>query len=192
MTTPAQKIVKVNEEQPNKLDEEIATALISIETSQSSDIKAQVRDIVISGSKEVETSKAEKVVVVFFPYKSWKTVKQIQGKLIRELEKKLKHKVILVANRTILDKNFKRKGLNLKIRPRSRTLTSVHDAILQDIVGPTEIVGKRTRISQDGNKLIKIILDGKDKEQTEERLDAFSSVYRQLTAKQAAFLYPSH
>jgi len=192
MTTPAQKIVKVNDEQPNKLDEEIATALISIETSQSSDIKAQVRDIVISGSKEVDTSKAEKVVVVFFPYKSWKTVKQIQGKLIRELEKKLKHKVILVANRTILDKNFKRKGLNLKIRPRSRTLTSVHDAILQDIVGPTEIVGKRTRISQDGNKLIKIILDAKDKEQTEERLDAFSSVYRQLTAKQAAFFYPSH
>jgi len=192
MTTPAQKIVKVNDEQPNKLDEEIATALISIETSQSSDIKAQVRDIVISGSKEVDTSKAEKVVVVFFPYKSWKTVKQIQGKLIRELEKKLKHKVILVANRTILDKNFKRKGLNLKIRPRSRTLTSVHDAILQDIVGPTEIVGKRTRISQDGTKLIKIILDAKDKEQTEERLDAFSSVYRQLTAKQAAFLYPTH
>jgi len=188
----AQKIVKANDEKPNKLDEEIATALVSIETSQSSDIKAAVRDIVISGSKEVETSKAEKVVVVFFPYRSWKTVKTVQGKLIRELEKKLKHKVILVANRTILDKNFKRKGLNLKIRPRSRTLTSVHDSILQDIVGPTEIVGKRTRIGQDGSKLIKVILDGKDKEQTEEKLDAFSSVYRQLTAKQAAFLYPSH
>merc|ERR1712126_698069 len=118
------------------------------------------RDIVISGTKEVETSK-DRVTVVFFPYRSWKTVRTCQGKLVRELEKRLKTKCVLVANRTILDKNFARKGLNFKVRPRSRTLTDVHDSILQDIVGPAEIVGKRTRIATDGSKLIKIFLDSK-------------------------------
>jgi len=193
MTLPAQKIVKATNDKPenSELDEEVAAALISIETSQSSDIKAAVRDIVISGSRRVETTKSDKVVVIFFPYRSWKTAKTIQGKLIRELEKKLKHKVILCANRTIMDKNFKRKGMNMKIRPRSRTLTSVHESILEDIVGPSEIVGKRTRITTDGSKLLKIFLDPKEKEQTEEKLEAFSAVYRQLTAKQATFLYPS-
>ncbi len=43
----------------------------------------------------------------------------------------------------------------------SRTLTSVHDAILGDLVYPTEITGKRTRVKLDGSKLIKVFLQDK-------------------------------
>merc|ERR1719222_1464752 len=106
-------------------------------------------------------------------------VRKIQGRLIRELEKKFSRKhLIFVANRTILDKNFRRKGL--KVRPRTRTLTSVHESILEDIVGPTEIAGKRTRISVDGSKLLKVMLDPKDKEKgdVEGKLGTFSAVYK--------------
>merc|ERR1711870_201086 len=111
-----------------------------------------------------------------------KIVKKIQGRLIRELEKKMNKKhVVFVANRTILDKNFRRKGL--KVRPRTRTLTAVHESILEDVVGPTEIHGKRTRISVDGTKLLKVILDpkDKDKENVEAKLSTFSTVYKKLT-----------
>merc|ERR1712087_268988 len=105
-------------------------------------------------------------LVVQFPFRVWKNVRSIHGRLIRELEKKFSKKhVTFVANRTILDENFKRKGL--KVRPRSRTLTSVHESILEDVVGPTEIVGKRTRITADGTKLMKIFLDPKDKDKAE-------------------------
>lgn len=43
--------------------------------------------------------------------------------------------------------------------PFSRTLTAVHDAILEDLVFPSEIVGKRIRVKLDGSRLIKVHLD---------------------------------
>ena len=168
----------------------MAKALFDIEVSPSSDIKADVRDVVICSAKEVEVGKSGAAVVIHVPFRVWKTVKKIQGRLIRELEKKFsKRSIILIANRTILDKNFKRKGL--KVRPRSRTLTAVHEAILEDVVGPTEIVGKRTRISVDGNKLMKVYLDPKDKDKDniENKLSTYAAVYKKLTNKEAVFMF---
>ncbi|KAL0164700.1 hypothetical protein M9458_040453, partial [Cirrhinus mrigala] len=40
-----------------------------------------------------------------------------------------------------------------------RTLTNVHDAILEDLVFPSEIVGKRIRVKLDSSRLIKVHLD---------------------------------
>merc|ERR1711869_157195 len=105
---------------------------------------------------EVDGKQGRKATVIFVPFRAWKAVKKVQGRLIREMEKKLsKRHVVFTAQRTILDKTFRRKGL--KIRPRSRTLT-VHEAVLEDICGPSEIVAKRTRCRIDGLKLMKVFL----------------------------------
>lgn len=77
-------------------------------------------------------------------------------RLTRELEKKFSDRhVVFVAQRRILRKPTRTSRVKQK-RPRSRTLTNVHEKILEDLVFPTEIVGKRTRINQDGSKLLKV------------------------------------
>merc|ERR1712226_889572 len=188
MLNARKKIIKEKGVAPTDLEEEVAKALFDIEVSPSSDIKSEVRDIYINGAKEMDVGRNNKAVVVHFPFRVWKSVQKVQGRLIRELEKKFSKKhIVFVANRTILDKNFRRKGL--KVRPRSRTLTAVHESILEDVVGPTEIVGKQTRVAADGSKLIKIFLDpkDKDKEDVENKLATYAAVYKKLTNKEATF-----
>mmetsp|Transcript_83289 Transcript_83289/g.193477 ORF Transcript_83289/g.193477 Transcript_83289/m.193477 type:complete len:194 (+) Transcript_83289:65-646(+) len=192
MFNARKKIVKEKGAAPTELEEEVAKALFDIEVSPSSDIKTDLRDIYVSAAKELDVGKTGKAILVYFPFRVWKLVRKMHGRLIRELEKKFTKKhVVFVCNRTILDKNFRRKGL--KVRPRSRTLTAVHEGILEDVVGPTEIFGKRTRISVDGSKLLKIFLDpkDKDKENVEAKLGTFAAVYKKLTNKEAVFSFPT-
>jgi small subunit ribosomal protein S7e len=61
-----------------------------------------------------------------------------------------------MVHRRILSKPSKNNHKKLQKRPFSRTVTAVHDAILEDVVYPTEIVGKRTRVRLDQSKLLKM------------------------------------
>lgn len=77
-------------------------------------------------------------------------------RLTRELEKKFSDRhVVFIAQRRVLPKPTRNTRAKQK-RPRSRTLTHVHEKILEDLVYPTVIVGKRTRVSVDGSKLLKV------------------------------------
>merc|ERR1712226_350452 len=99
MLNARKKIIKEKGVAPTELEEEVAKALFDIEVSPSSDIKSDVRDIHICGAKEMDVGRANKAVVVHFPFRVWKIVQKIQGRPIRELEKKItKKQIVFVAN----------------------------------------------------------------------------------------------
>lgn len=99
--------------------------------------------------------------------------------------------VVVIAQRTILPKNVNRGAAQKSVRSRTRTLTSVQESILEDIVYPTEIIGKRTRYKLDGSKTLKVFLDPKDVVNVETKLETFAEVYTSLTNKDVVFEFPT-
>ncbi|KAG0517623.1 hypothetical protein BDA96_09G105500 [Sorghum bicolor] len=80
-----------------------------------------------------------KAVIIHVPYRLQKSYKKIHVRLVRELEKKFSGKdVVLVATRRIVRPP---KTGSAIVRPRNRTLTAVHDGILEDVVYQLRLLG---------------------------------------------------
>jgi len=174
---------------PDEIETAVAQALIDLESSVP-ELKTELRALQISAAREIDVRGGKKAIVVFVPVPQMKAFHKVQARLTRELEKKFSDRhVVFVAQRRMLRKPTRTSRVKQK-RPRSRTLTNVHEMILEDLVFPTEIVGKRTRVNQDGSKLLKVFLDAKDLTSLEYKLDSFSSVYRRLTGKEVVFEFP--
>lgn len=156
----------------------------------STELKASLIDLYITAAKEVDCGAGRKAIVLYVPYKLLKSFQKIHTRLVRELEKKFSGRhVLIIGQRTILGKAFARSQKTQGPRPRSRTLTAVQDAILEDIVYPTEIAGKRTRVKTDGKRILKVYLDAKDQPNVEGKTDTFAAVYGKLTNKNVSFYF---
>ncbi|CDO52887.1 hypothetical protein DV451_000659 [Geotrichum candidum] len=181
---------KILSEKPTELELQVGQALIDLENS-ATDLKAQLRPLQLKSVREIEVSGGKKAVVIFFPPPALQSVHKVQQRLTRELEKKFSDRhVVFLAERRILAKPGRRNRQTQK-RPISRTLTAVHDAMLEDLVFPTEIIGKRVRYQVGGSKLQKVILDNKDSAVIDYKLESFQAVYNKLTGKQVVFEIPA-
>lgn len=179
---------KILSEKPSELELKVAQAFVDLE--QQADLKAELRTLQFKSIKEIEVGAGKKALAIFVPVPSLPSYKKVQTRLTRELEKKFSdYHVVFLAERRILPKPA-RKSRQLQKRPRSRTLSAVHDKLLEDLVFPTEIVGKRVRYLVGGNKIQKVLLDSKDSTAVDYKLESFQQVYSKLTGKQVVFEIP--
>ncbi|XP_075493945.1 small ribosomal subunit protein eS7-like isoform X1 [Primulina tabacum] len=187
MYTALQKIHKDKDAEPSEFEETVAQALFDLENTNQ-EIKSDLKDLYINSALQVDVSGGKKAVVIHVPYRLRKAFRKIQPRLVRELEKKFSGKeVVLIATRRIV--RPPKKGSAVQ-RPRTRTLTAVHEAMMEDVVYPAEIVGKRIRYRLDGSKIMKVFLDPKSKNDTESKLETFAGVYRKLSGKEVIFEFP--
>ncbi|KAK1433768.1 hypothetical protein QVD17_10685 [Tagetes erecta] len=187
MYTSMKKIQKDKDVEPTEFEQSVAQALFDLENTHQ-ELKSDLKDLYINSANQIDVSGNRKAVVVNVPYRLRKPFRKIHTKLVRELEKKFSGKdVVFIATRRIVKPPKKGSAVQ---RPRSRTLTAVHDAMLEDVVHPAEIVGKRVRYRLDGSKIIKVFLDPKARNDTEYKLETFSGVYRKLSGKDVVFEFP--
>ncbi|ORZ01249.1 40S ribosomal protein S7 [Syncephalastrum racemosum] len=169
----------------------IAQALVDLENNIP-ELKKELRPLNFTAAQEVDIGAGKKAIVIFVPVPQLKAYRKVQQRLTRELEKKFSDRhVVIVAQRRILTKPNRREVLK-QPRPVSRTLKAVHDAVLEDLVYPSELVGKRMRVKVDGSRTIRAFLDTKEATALEYKLDTFSAVYKKLTGKTVAFEFPAY
>ncbi|KAH7713107.1 small subunit ribosomal protein 7 [Aphelenchoides avenae] len=184
------KLIKSDGKAPSDLEKQIATALTDL--AASAEMKGQLNELYFVGATELDFG-AKKCVVIYVPVPQLRDYQKIHNRLVRELEKKISGRhVVFIAKRRILKKPLRGKNRRpqKQQRPRSRTLTAVHDAILSDLVFPAEVVGKRTRVKLDGKQLLKVHLDKAQLTNVEHKVDTFSAVYKRLTGKEVSFTFP--
>lgn len=183
------KIVKKTGDSPTDFESAISQALVELEGN--SDIKQQLKGLHVTAAKEIDAAD-KKVIIIFVPVPQLRAYKKIQTRLVRELEKKFSGRhVVFIAQRHILPKPTRKLNTKSKQkRPMSRTLTKVHENILDDLVFPAEIIGRRIRVRHDGSRLIKIHLDRSQQTNIEHKTDTFTSVYKKLTGKDVTFEFP--
>lgn len=168
----------------------MAQEIYNIEVNHSG-LKADLYPLHITAAREVE-SDGKSAVLLFVPFTQLAAYNKIQKSLVEELEKKFTDShVLIVANRTMLGKAWKRNAANKGPIPRSRTLKVVQESLLDDVVYPSQIVGKQTVLKTDGSKVMNVFLDPKEQVQLENKLDTFATVYKALTAKDVRFQFAS-
>jgi len=189
------KVKKLNGSEPTDIEKKVANEILSLENNNPGDLKAELKSFYFLSAREVEVGKSKtKALIITVPFKLLKSfhTQNVQQRIVGEMEKKLKDThVVIVGHRTILNKNYNRITGAKGPRPRSRTLTHVQESILEDIVYPTEIVGKRTRCKLGGQKLLKVHLDPNGESESRVRLDTYQEVYKYLTNKDVSFTFPA-
>ncbi|KAL0233831.1 hypothetical protein PCE1_002337 [Barthelona sp. PCE] len=182
MSFTAQSLI-VKEGVITELENNVAEILF--ELKESSDF-ADITKIRICAAERHETE-AGTAVVITVPYICHTFLRVFQVDLTDVLSKKLNETVFFVVKRSILAPESKTTKKASQKRPRSRTLTAVHTAILEDLIFPEEVTARRVRYSmtKGAERVEKIAISCN--RLTHDYYPVLSRVYENITGRKTVF-----
>ena len=144
------------------------------------ELKKDIQGIKVENAAEIPTSDNKKCYLVHVASDSVDSLHKVHSEVVKKLEGKLSNPVVIVPTRKRINGNLYRKYRGKNV-PRTETLTYVYDALLQDVVYPAAIVGKRVRYPKSKGRVFKVQVDKLDKEAIEYKLNAITASYKALT-----------
>lgn len=180
------KLRKLKRAKPSAIENNVAKTLFELETSHKT-LRTHLPRFHINGVRMIKSPRLEKdAMIVFYPLRFLMLVRKIQHTLIAELEKRHSGSVVvMVAQRKITKRPHD--VYKLQRVQRSRTSTAVFESILNDLIYPCDVVGRRWRYRTGGSKIMKVFLDARDRKKVESRLAVLTNVYKQLTHRAVSF-----
>lgn len=160
---------------------------IVVDLTKNYEHKKTTKTEIVSEVKEIKITNDDKktinVLVVYLPYVYYKNHKGLLSKIVNDVQNKKKLPTFIVSQRTLI---HKKSDYKQKI-PRNRTLTSVYDSILEDLISPGVIIGKRLRYHLDGSQHIKVFLNEESKGFLDGKLNLIAQIYHKLTNRKVSF-----
>lgn len=168
--------------QYSAIEQQTGTALQEIISTLDGDNKRFGSFIEINKVIEIPNGKEKPIALVYLTHRSHKVLlTPLYKKFVTDLEKKLKTTVLLVAGRNIQSRWVKKN--RTQKRPYSRTLTSVQESLLTELLLPGVIISDRVRVRLDGSQVRKVTLDKTEQHFLEERTEAIKNAFKKLTTR---------
>ncbi len=175
------------QQQPaNPLQAEISKIVNDLVPDNRADKKA-ARPSLVHDVREFQFTtpdkKAVHAIVIYLPFTFVQNHRALVTKIVNEIQKKKNRHAFVLAKRTIINKKSDFK----QIIPKSRTLTAVYDSILEDLISPANVIGKRFRYRLNGTQLGKIFLSEESRAFLEDKIELIAQIYFALTNRKIVF-----
>lgn len=149
----------------------------------------KLENITIKGAREISIDKDKRCFLVLLNAPSQSDFKAVHQFLIQKFESNFSNPVVLIPDRKRINGNLYRRYQGTKV-PRDRTLDTIFNAYLEDLVYPATIIGKRTRFPQGKARQFKVIIDPVDKDSMDYKVPSIIVCYKALTNRSLHIEFP--
>lgn len=143
----------------------------------------------VDNAREIKSGSKDKAILIEMTENKEGALKSYFSELVKKFENSYEHGVVIIPKRRITNGNTYRRYIS-KNTPRHNTLTAVYESLLDDLVYPAVIVGKRVRYPQGKSGVYKVHIDSFDKDHIEYKTGIISAAYKVLTNRDLKIEFP--
>jgi small subunit ribosomal protein S7e len=184
-----QKTDNTKKTDSNKVSDTVSKIFNDFAESNS-EYREDMKNVKIENVTEFKYEDNKTFVLVNVNESGVKSLQRVHVDLVKRLESNLGKPVIVIPSRKTVDGKKYRKFIGKKV-PRTRTLTYVRENLLEDLLYPATIVGKRTRYPRGQQKQLKVLVDAVDRDVLSSKTSAICVGYKSLTGHELSIDFPA-